>query len=127
MTNDHAARRPPDVPVEVWAWIGTHLPHRPASHAERPLAAVVLAAAHEDKNIAGPTPDDVLLGWSRLIESSHRAVDQAERVFIEHARAARWPDDRIRSTLSLTPDTDLELRVAELNARVYRQVRPATE
>ncbi|MGD9798795.1 MAG: hypothetical protein AB7L91_19640 [Dehalococcoidia bacterium] len=127
MTNDHGACRPPDVPVEVWDWIGTHLPHLPPSHAERPLSAVVLAAAHQDKNTAGPTPDDVLLGWSRLIDSSYRAVNQAERVFIEHARAAQWPDDRIRTALSLTPDTDLESRVAELNAMVYRQVRPPTE
>ncbi|ODU03263.1 MAG: hypothetical protein ABS81_14980 [Pseudonocardia sp. SCN 72-86] len=104
--------------------MSANLPTMPAFRSENPLTTVVLAAAHESRNMAGPTPDDVLDGWSRLIDANRRAANQAERVFVEQARAAGWPDDRTRNALLLPAGTDLDARAAELNALVRREPPP---
>lgn len=126
MTDDVQAERPHDVPVAVWDWIVANLPTVPPFVVERPLVTVVLTSLHQDKNEKGPTPDDVLCGWSSMIDTGRRALNQSERAFIEQARAAGWDDDRIRNALLHPPDVDLDARIDELNTMVYSRERPGS-
>jgi hypothetical protein len=55
--------------------MAANLPSFTAADDSRPLVTAVLAAAHQDRNNAGPAPDAVLRGWSRLIDDGRRAVN----------------------------------------------------
>ncbi|GEL26065.1 hypothetical protein PSU4_50190 [Pseudonocardia sulfidoxydans NBRC 16205] len=108
----------------MWDWVLANLPSLSAFLRESPLTTVVLAASHQDRNNAGPTPDEVLRGCAHLIDDGYRTVKQAERMLIEQARAAGWSDDRTRDALLLPSDVDLDTRLDELNAMVFRRDRP---
>jgi hypothetical protein len=101
MTSGEQARRPHSVPVAVSVAVRdrvtANLPTMPAFLAENPLTTVVLAAAHESRTMAGPTPDDRAGPSGRLV---------------------RRPD---RNALLLPAGTDLDARAAELDASVRRE------
>jgi hypothetical protein len=126
MVTPDVPERPQDVPPAVWSWMHDLLRDPGARLGLDPLVGVVLAAAHQRRQQSGPIPDDVLRGWSRLLDAGRRQINQCERSFIEETRAAGWDDNEIKHALCIDAETDLDERVTALNAMIYEQIRPPT-
>jgi hypothetical protein len=124
MTSSNAQDRPPDVPPAIWAWLGAQLPQGTSHLLRDPLVAVVNAAAPSARRDSGPLSDDVLRGWSYLLDDRRRSLSQSKRVFIEEARAAGWADDQVCEALLLDDDVDLADRLDALNDMVFQRDRP---